>query len=66
MPEDLPSTCSKTVALDGNFCDFCVCIGIIPVSFGEPFRSIRESHKVWIMLWKRAMNDIVVMWTDKQ
>lgn len=39
MPEDLSSTCSKTVPLDGNF---CVCIEILPVNFGEPFRSIKK------------------------
>lgn len=64
MPEDLSSTCSKTVPLGGDLCKFCICIEIIPISSGEPFRPIQKSHKVLSMLWKRAMNGIVVMYTE--
>jgi len=38
MPGVLPSTCSKTAALDGNLCF----IEIIPIGFGEPFKSIQK------------------------
>ena len=46
IPEALPSTCSKIVGgTDGNFCNFYVCIGIIPINFEEPFRAIQKSHE---------------------
>lgn len=53
IPEALPSTCGKIVGgTDGNFCNFYVCIGIIPINFEEPFRAIQKSHKLSCMLWK--------------